>query len=460
LAGQKVETFRIGKYEVTWDEWKAVRDWAVANGYSDLANVGVGSADNHPVREVNWHDVVKWCNARSEMEGLMPVYTVNGTAYRSGQSVPEADGAANGYRLPREAEWEWAARGGLSSQGYTYSGSNNVDVVAWTYENSSGAVDDLYDGRGTWPVGQKAANELGIHDMSGNVWEWCEDLIHGSSRRLRGGAWGYYAGIAAVASRDHSDYPGDRDHDGGFRLARSVNMVHVQGGTLLSTNSINGSVVSSFEIGKYEVTWHEWLEVRTWAVNNGYMDLAHSGTGSAGNHPVRGVRYYQAAKWCNAKSEKDGLEPVYLVRGVVYKIGEDRWSPPVRNASANGYRLPTEAEWEWAARGGLSSQGYTYSGSNNVDVVAWTYENSSGAVDDLYDGRGTWPVGQKAANELGIHDMSGNVWEWVDERNHNYMMRGGGFEFTRPHVTLQIYPLPWNHTGDGFRLARNWKPVN
>jgi hypothetical protein len=84
LAGQTVTTFQIGKYEVTWGEWKEVRDWAVANGYTDLVNVGAGSAGNHPVRNVSWYDVVKWCNAKSEKEGLVAVYSVNGTVYRSG----------------------------------------------------------------------------------------------------------------------------------------------------------------------------------------------------------------------------------------------------------------------------------------------------------------------------------------------------------------------------------------
>jgi formylglycine-generating enzyme required for sulfatase activity len=221
LAGQSLATFAIGKYEVTWDEWQTVRAYAVVHGY-DLAGIGVGSAGNHPVREVSWYDAVKWCNAKSEMEGLAPVYQVGGVTYKSGETDPTIVAGANGYRLPSELEWEWAARGGVSTHGYTYSGSNDLNAVGWYWDNSVGAAVDLYSGRGTWPVGQKQANELGLYDMSGHVWEWCFDSAYGSNRRVRGGCCVYnWAEYCTVAYRIYN-YPSIRDFIYGFRPARSL----------------------------------------------------------------------------------------------------------------------------------------------------------------------------------------------------------------------------------------------
>ena len=216
LEGQAVDSFQIGKYEVTWGLWKEVRDWAVENGKGyDFVKSGdtypEGSGDNFPVAWVSWYDAIKWCNARSEKEGLNPVYQVNWDTYKTGQIVPVVNNAANGYRLPIEKEWEWAARGGVSSKGYTYSGSNDAEAVAWTQENSK---------KESKIVGTKEPNELGIHDMSGNIFEWCWDKFN-SNRKLRGGAYSFPVrrSTVAVGFSMNSD---DHSRSFGFRVARNA----------------------------------------------------------------------------------------------------------------------------------------------------------------------------------------------------------------------------------------------
>jgi len=217
-----LKSFYMCKYEVTQREWYEVMGTTIRQQRDITDKTGdiLGEGDNYPMYFVNWYEAVDYCNKRSIKEGLTP-------AYRGSGDYITCDWSANGYRLPTEAEWEFAAKGGTKDYIITeYSGSNNVDAVAWHKNNS---------GLRAHPVGMKAANSLGIHDMSGNVHEWCWDwsgnysdnsqtepkgASSGTYRICRGGDW-YNTAFSASSSRRFHLKPGSRGFNVGFRVVRN-----------------------------------------------------------------------------------------------------------------------------------------------------------------------------------------------------------------------------------------------
>ena len=260
-----------------------------------------------------------------------------------------------------------------------------------------------------------------------------------------------------------------------------IEMIEVPGGYYIETNAsyplslssdpLNMRIVTtsteikvgSFFISKTEITNAQWLEVMKRFPSAGSIY-------SCSECPVGAMDWYEAVVFCNRLSELQGLTPCYYSNKDYTQIfgksqsGDESWTisfPSFTtvywNPSANGYRLPTSSEWEFAARGGPKSLGFNYAGSNSLEEVAW-----AGNIYGPSSKNQPQPVGLKKANELGLYDMSGNIseWCWNNQSSFQQIYRGGCALFFCDeddcYVSAKSFREPWKSEWNiGFRIARN-----
>jgi formylglycine-generating enzyme required for sulfatase activity len=251
-----MSAFYMDQNLVTSNLWWTVKAWNGGNGYA-YEGAASAIASDHPVQYVSWYDVVKWCNARSQKEGLTPCYYTDAgltVIYKSGRVEPYVNWNARGYRLGTEAEWEKAARGGASGHRFPWSDSDSIQhsranyfayrlsgTNVYTYDTSPTANWHPTFNGGTSPVGYFAANGYGLYDMAGNEFEWCWDWYQtdwynqagatqsdtrgptgpSTYRVMRGGAFNMYAVSLRCATRGNL-YPAGGSPTVGFRCVRGL----------------------------------------------------------------------------------------------------------------------------------------------------------------------------------------------------------------------------------------------
>ncbi|HPZ06742.1 MAG TPA: SUMF1/EgtB/PvdO family nonheme iron enzyme [Candidatus Eremiobacteraeota bacterium] len=471
--------YRIGRYEVTNSEyveflnemgnqseggvtWVNIVDTGPYCGIEKKENgpyTVKSGYENRPVVYVSWYGAVAYCNWLSSKYGLTPCY---GPAENRG--LPSEWRTRNGYRLPTEAEWEYACRGGDPAVANFYSNyywGNSMDPNNCWYNETNHTF-----------VGYGGRHPLGLYDMSGNVWEWCNDwygeypsettrenptgppeasTILGAVRIIRSGSWSDSDDdCLKSASRNYKLYS-SRDNNIGFRLVQAEGeverpeMVVIQGGQQFGMkdgeNDPNADyqvTLSPYYIGKYEVTNSEYVKFLnemgnsseggvTWVsiVADTHCGITAKGGGppyivKSGyeNRPVVYVSWYGAVAYCNWLSEKNGLSKCY---GEYSLDGSSRWGTDGEDfhREYSGYRLPTEAEWEYACRGGdenLTDFYSNYYWGSSLDVTTgikkcWYGYGTGGTCDT-----GTHTdVDYGRSHPAGLYNMSGNVAEWCSD---------------------------------------------
>ncbi len=407
--------YYMGKTEVTQALWTAVM------GNNPSGNKG----DRKPVDQVSWNDCQTFIKKLNAATG-------------------------KNFRLPTDAEWEFAARGGNRTRQYKYSGNNTIDLVAW-YGDNSGHV--------THDVAAKMPNELGIYDMCGNVSEWCYDGLDeytdspqtdpigawsGSERAYRGSSCTWSANSCRISFRDCLPSTA-RGEAHGLRLAITADSAPSAKQTASKARGANELSYSNgvltvkgirYEMAKVEPGTFTMGAMAGDADAYGEEKPAHKVTLTKGYYI--GKTEVTQALWTAVMGDNPSFNT-----GNNLPVDQVSWNDcqkflsKLNAVTGKKFRLPTEAEWEFAARGGNSSKHFMYSGSNNIDGVAWYEENSNSTTHD---------VATKQPNELGIYDMTGNVWEWCQDWDGYYssnaqtnptgpasgeyrVHRGGGYSF-------------------------------
>jgi len=373
------QAFHLGQYEVTQEQYKQVMG-KNPSGFKDAA---------HPVETVNWNEAVEFCRKLSAM--------------------PQEKSAGFVYRLPTDAEWEYASRAGTTT-GFSFGdASAEMGNYGWLTSNSQET---------THPVGQKKPNPWGLYDMYGNVWEWCLDWdgrrssgrsvpvtdptgpASGSLRVFRGGGWkssprncrpdnrgklgevyrGNTLGLRVVRTLAR---PASKPTKAVATVVNSIGMhfVPIPTGTFMMGEGKTAHQVTltqSFHLGQYEVTQEHYEKV---------MGKNPSKFKGKQKNPVEQVSWTDAVEFCRKLSDL-----------------------PAEKSAGHVYRLPTEAEWECACRAGTKTK-YSFGDSEaELGEFGWYGKNSSGAT----------VVGGKKPNSWGLYDMHGNVNEWCQDWYGSY----------------------------------------